>query len=345
VSRSTGAMSGSLRHELLREDAIRRRERLANASEGPPLRQRQPFDKQTTRSSAVHGKLLDDLQMTRVLLGQNMLNDVAYQVNEKALSSYKNLGGCRDFSQQRGRVPMSKQGTRIAAEGTYESHWSAKAPPNIDLTRTGRPSTGIPFSKQITRLQDINGKLLEDIAMTRVLFAAGSNPGPEYYQRSMDSMDTPIYTSSRKRVGIGTRSFGSMIGRVPMHKSGSRASAAGSAPSNWEPGAGYSPVMHRGSGSLSFEKQAGRVPLHLSGLRGAPPNPDFSNFSGARRPQTAMALIRAEVAAGGAAPKKKPVQVIHRPPHAGNLPKRHVPTSNFDKSLSREQWTSQVMRS
>eukprot|EP00962_Isochrysis_galbana_P024105 scaffold7372_cov123-Isochrysis_galbana.AAC.3 len=334
-------MGGSKRSELLQADAIKRRERLAKQQEGPPLRHRQPFDKQTTRSTAVHGKLLEDLQMTRVLLGQNMLNDVAYVVSDKALSSNKNFGWCQEFSQQRGRVPINKQGTRSAAEGTYESHWVAQAPPNINLTRPGRPSTGVPFSKQITRLQDVNGKLLEDIAMTRTLFAAGAS-GPEYYARAHDSMEHPVYTSSRQRVGIGIRSFASMSGRLPMHKSGSRASAGGSATSHWEPGAGFTQVMHNRGGALGFDKQSGRVSLHLSGLRGAPPNPDFFNFSGATRPQTAMALIRGQAAD---APKKQSrAHVIHEAPHAGNLPKRHVAVANFDKGLSREQWTTQVMR-
>jgi hypothetical protein len=329
--------SSSKRAELLQADAIKRRERLAKQHEGPPLRHRQPFDKQTTRSTAVHGKLLEDLQMTRVLLGQNMLNDVAYVVNDKALSSYKDFGWCREFGQQRGRVPMHKQGTRSAAEGTYESHWVAKAPPNINLTRPGRPSTGVPFSKQITRLQDVNGKLLEDIAMTRTLFAAGAS-GPEYYARAHDSMEHPVYTSARQRVGIGTRSFGSMPGRVPMHKSGSR--AMGEAPSNWEPGAGFTHVMHRCGSAPEFDKQSGRVSLHLSGMRGAPPNPDISR--GATRPHTAMAFIRGQDPA--AAKKQSPAHVVHLAPHAGNLPKRHVAVANFDKGLSRDQWTTQVMR-
>jgi hypothetical protein len=270
--------SSSKRAELLQADAIKRRERLAKQHEGPPLRHRQPFDKQTTRSTAVHGKLLEDLQMTRVLLGQNMLNDVAYVVNDKAL-----------------------------------------------------------FSKQITRLQDVNGKLLEDIAMTRTLFAAGAS-GPEYYARAHDSMEHPVYTSARQRVGIGTRSFGSMPGRVPMHKSGSR--AMGEAPSNWEPGAGFTHVMHRCGSAPEFDKQSGRVSLHLSGMRGAPPNPDISR--GATRPHTAMAFIRGQDPA--AAKKQSPAHVVHLAPHAGNLPKRHVAVANFDKGLSRDQWTTQVMR-
>jgi len=48
--------------------------------------------------------------------------------------------------------------------------------------------------------------------------------------------------------------------------------------------------------------QGGRVALYLSGMRGAPPNPDFSNFSAPARPQTAMGLIRGDMAGG--APKQ-----------------------------------------
>jgi len=200
----------SPRHALLKAEALARRAELERQHEGPPLRARSPFAKQTTRATAVHGKLLEDLQMTRVLLGKNMMNDVSYEVNDTALSGYHNYGACRDFLHQRGRVPMHKQGTRAAAGGTFESHWSAQAPPSIDATRPKRPSSGPAFVKQTTRLQDVN-----------------RNVGPEYYPRAYDSMETPIYTSSRPRVGKGTLAFAGVQGRVALNKVGTRAAAAG----------------------------------------------------------------------------------------------------------------------
>lgn len=194
----------------------------------------------------MHGKLLEDLGMVRVLLGLNMLNDVNYDPNEKALSSYKNLGTVHEFGHQRGRVPMDKEGTRAAAESAHESHWQPLAPPNFEATRPKLRSSGPAFGQQITRLQGVTGAKVQD------------GTGPEYYAKAHDSMTQPVYTSARQRVGLGTYSFALQPGRVPMHKSGTRA-AAGSTTSIWEPGAGYSAVMQNKGGTVAFDRQPGRV--------------------------------------------------------------------------------------
>ena len=70
-----------------------------------------------------------------------------------------------------GCVPMIS-GTRAAADGTFPSNWYPTKPPKDDMTRPASASSGIKFEKQITRKQDVNGKLLEDIPMTRFLFGA-----------------------------------------------------------------------------------------------------------------------------------------------------------------------------
>ena len=49
----------------------------------------------------------------------------------------------------------------------------------------------IHFEKQITRRQDVNGKLLEDIQMTRFLFGANMVQGPEFYDKAYDTMLEP----------------------------------------------------------------------------------------------------------------------------------------------------------
>lgn len=83
-----------------------------------------------------------------------------------------------------------------------------------------------PFEKQITRNQAIMGKLLEDNMMVRVLRGATSN----------DMVYDPKYDSQSHTRNLGSvRTFGSMIWRTELSKSGTRAAAAGSLPSHWFP--------------------------------------------------------------------------------------------------------------
>ena len=151
----------------------------------------EPFQKQINRKQAVLGKLLEDLSMTRMLIGVEGTNDLIYHPNETVQSHSKALGHVRTFTSQVGRLDMHRSGTRAAADGTYPSHWFPHAPPKDGITKPAGKSCGIKFEKQITRKQDVNGKLLEDIQMTRFLFGANMVQGPEFYDKAYDTMLEP----------------------------------------------------------------------------------------------------------------------------------------------------------
>ena len=83
-----------------------------------------------------------------------------------------------------------------------------------------------PFAKQITRNQAMVGKLLEDQAMVRVLRGASSN----------DIAYAPNFESQSHSHNLGAvRRFGDIVGRIELHRSGTRSAAQGTFPSNWRP--------------------------------------------------------------------------------------------------------------
>ena len=208
------------------------------------------------------------------------------------------------------------------------------------MTRPASASSGVAFQRQITRKQDVNGKLLENIEMSRFLFGS-SNTGPEYYDKANDSMLQPLNVSHRPRVGSGHHSFKRQVGRLPLNRTGTRAAADGVAPSHWEPGMGYTDTIPAATNVANFRKQTGRVELHLSGMRGAPPNASLAaDYSGPRRPQSAMAMIRS--AADGQ--HGKPRRPADSRPSRSDGPAKHIYTQAWDKQLTREQWTSRVIR-
>merc|ERR1719453_2721026 len=143
--------------------------------------------------------------MVRVLRGASS-NDIVYDPQFSAQSHSKDLGAVRRFGDIIGRVSEEKVGTRAAAQGTFPSHWRPTAPPNDGMTRPASASSGVAFQRQITRKQDVNGKLLENIAMTRFLFGS-EGQGPEYYERAHDSLMVPLHVSHRPRVGSGQQVF------------------------------------------------------------------------------------------------------------------------------------------
>ena len=82
----------------------------------------EPFQKQITRVQAVNSKLLEDLAMTRFLVGASGnrgTNDLIYEPNEKAQSHSKNFGHVRTFGSQVGRLELNRVGTRAAANGIF----------------------------------------------------------------------------------------------------------------------------------------------------------------------------------------------------------------------------------
>ena len=317
-----------------------------------PMYAQEPFQKQINRKQAVLGKLLEDLSMTRMLIGVEGTNDLIYHPNETVQSHSKALGHVRTFTSQVGRLDMHRSGTRAAADGTYPSHWFPHAPPKDGITKPAGKSCGIKFEKQITRKQDVNGKLLEDIPMTRFLFGANMVGGPEYYDKAYDSMMNPLPTSDKKKIGTGQHVMRKQAGRLPLNRVGTRAAADGILPSHWEPGTGYSPHMYNGGGAMGFDRQLGRVDLHLSGMRGAPAKPslaaDFANGGGSERPQSAMASLRAASSDGfGKSSRSTRSAAPTQRPQSAMLPasmNKNVPVANFNKQLTREQWSSRPIR-
>ena len=311
-----------------------------------PAYLQQPFQKQITRVQAINGKLLEDNTMVRVLRGTSS-NDIVYDPKFSAQSHAHNLGAVRRFGDLVGRLPLDKAGTRAAAQGTFPSHWRPSAPPNDSITRPGSASCGVAFQRQITRKQDVNGKLLENIAMTRFLFGT-SGTGPENYDGAWDSMMKPLKVSHLKKIGPGQHIFGKQTGRLPLNRVGTRAAADGVFPSHWEPGMGYSETMNNeGKSVANFSKQPGRIELHLSGMRGAPPKAslaaDYQGPETSARPQSAMAVLRGDTGAAPGAKKRPAVDAsMHRPTPEG--PRKNIVCHSFAKQLTRVQWASRPIR-
>jgi len=306
-----------------------------------PLYAQSPFQKQINRRQAVVGKLLEDNIMCRVLRGASS-NDVTYDPKYEAQSHYQELGHVRKFGDIVGRIEISKSGARSAASGSFPSNWRPTAPPKDEITRPSSASSGVAFQRQITRKQDVNGKLLENLAMTRFLFGAEGN-GPEYYEKAYDSMHHPLNVSHRPRVGSGQHRFTRQTGRLPLNRVGTRAAANGVFPSHWEPGMGYSESIPKATNVSDFARQPGRVDLHLSGMRGAPPKASLAaDYAGPARPQSAMQMLREGDQA--AKPKKpRPATADARRPIPEG-PKKHIEVHSFSKQLTREQWASRPLR-
>ena len=279
--------------------------------------------------------------MCRVLKGASS-NDIVYYPKYDSQSHAHNLGHVRRFGDIAGRLELHRSGTRAAAQGVFPSHWRPTAPPADAITRPSSASSGVAFQKQITRKQDVNGKLLENLAMTRFLFGA-TGSGPEYYEKAYDTIMRPLATSDRTRVGVGQHKFRAQAGRLPLNRSGTRAAAQGVFPSHWEPGMGYSETIPKASHVSDFSKQPGRVELHLSGMRGAPPKASLAaDFVGPTRPQSAISMLRGEDAAAKPAKSRPMTADTHRPIPEG--PKKHVEVSSFAKQLTREQWANRPLR-
>ena len=166
-------------------------------NKGVPAYMQPPFAKQITRTQAINGKLLEDNTMVRVLRGASS-NDVIYDPKFAAQSHSRDLGAVRRFGDIIGRVSEGKVGTRAAAQGSFPSNWRPTAPPNDTMTRPASASSGVAVQRQITRKQDVNGKRLENIAMTRFLFGSAGN-GQQVFSKQVGRM---VRQPSLSRRGI-----------------------------------------------------------------------------------------------------------------------------------------------
>lgn len=305
-----------------------------------PAYMQPPFMKQISRTQAINGKLLEDNTMVRVLRGVSS-NDVVYSPNYRSQSHSRDLGAVRRFGDMIGRTEFSKAGSRTAAQGNFPSHWRPTAPPSDAMTRPASASSGVAFHRQITRKQDVNGKLLENIAMTRFLFGSSAT-GPEYYENAFDSMLNPLHVSHRRRVGHGQHAFAKQLGRLALNRTGTRSAADGTFPSHWEPGMGYSDTIPRANHVAQFSKQNGRTELHLSGMRGAPPKASLAaDYQAPVRPQSAMGALSGDANSG---PPRRPRTAADAARPIPEGPRKHVEAHTFAKQLTREQWTSRPLR-
>jgi len=313
-----------------------------------PAYMQPPFMKQISRVQAINGKLLEDNTMVRVLRGTSS-NDIVYEPNFRAQSHSRDLGAVRRFGDIVGRLEQHKVGTRAAASGSFPSHWRPMAPPKDTMTRPASASSGVAFQRQITRKQDVNGKLLENITMTRMLFAENGGGGPEYYEGAHGNMMKPLGVSHVKRIGVGQHKFTRQMGRLPFNRTGTRAAAQGTFPSHWEPGMGYAESLPKARNVSNFSRDMGRVDLHLSGMRGAPPKAslaaDYVGPESSKRPQSAMAILRnGGDGSGGVSQKRRPQSAAANTRPIPEGPKKHIECHGWQKGLTRDQWTSRPMR-
>ncbi|KAJ1639822.1 hypothetical protein T492DRAFT_899074 [Pavlovales sp. CCMP2436] len=108
--------------------------------------------------------------------------------------------------------------------------WYDGAHPTIGRSLINRPRTGavgVPFAKQLTRKEAVYGKLLTDVAMTRMLlgtsWSQGGGQSAEVEVLSTTFLRPPL---TRKRTNIGQHQFNKQIGRVEYYEAGLRGAPA-----------------------------------------------------------------------------------------------------------------------
>jgi hypothetical protein len=151
-----------------------------------PLYTQEPFSKQLNRTKAVQGKLLEDIQMNRMLRGTHASGaaDIIYDPNFESQSSSRDLGAVRTFGSQVGRLDMHRAGTRAAADGTFPNHWFPTKPPNDEFTRPARAAGGQRRRRRLEQsrrtLQGAQPKTSRPILQTRggaiTLFTRSARP-------------------------------------------------------------------------------------------------------------------------------------------------------------------------
>lgn len=167
------------------------------------------------------------------------------------------------------------------------------------LITSRRPaSTGVKFEKQITRKQAVCGKLLTDVAMTRMLLGADWSQGGDSLASEPDSFLNPPPT--RKRPNVGQHRFNRQIGRVAYHVAGMRGAPA-------KPGLGEKVV-----GGALLDAYAEEASSRASSAPGA----------GGAKGLTAFATL---------------TDVPQRP-------RLHVSVPDMSRQLPRARWTQQPMR-
>ena len=179
------------------------------------------------------------------------LIDKMYDPNLECQSHMRELGKSREFGRQAGRT-LDRLGTRASAEGDNDN-WYPVAPENVERyekVAEERAVSGIHFEKQITRRQDVNGKLLS-IQMTRFLFGANMVQGPSFTTRGTTSMLEPG-TSPRNN----SAQFCAILRNLRTADAATYFSTGSTATRRW-------------ARASTMKKQAGRIPLNRQGTRAA----------------------------------------------------------------------------
>jgi hypothetical protein len=186
------------------------------------------------------------------------------------------------------------------------------------ITRPRSASVGVPFAKQITRKEAVVGKLLTDVAMTRMLLGADwSQGGGDAADPDLDTFLKPPIT--RKRANLGQHSFNKQMGRVDYHLAGLRAAPA-------KPGLG-----ERGPPRSALMEETVADPR---GSRGASAPPSRTHSSSALR---ARSVGLSKFGRDRPDPFATLTDVPQRP-------QPHVRTADFARQLPRERWTQTPMR-
>jgi len=224
------------------------------------------------------------------------------------------------YGKLRSDVPMTKM--LLATDwGQGGRDWYDGAADSMHKPHITRPSTGhvgVPFSKQLTRKEAVVGKLLSDVAMTRMLTGADWSQGGDNLtsEPEIDTFLKPPPT--RKRAFVGQHKFNKQIGRVDYHAAGLRGAPA-------KPGLGERISYHR-SPRVQAQQDARDERARATS---APP---------ADRPlATPSPPAQQPVSASKAADTFEAFKVPQRPTP-------HVRVPVFKKQMPREKWTQQPMR-
>jgi len=234
------------------------------------------------------------------------------------------------YGKLRSDVPMTKmllatdwgQGGRDWYDGAADSMHK----PHI--TRPSSSNVGVPFGKQLSRKEAVVGKLLNDVAMTRMLTGTDWSQGGDHLaaEAEIDTFLKPPPT--RKRAFLGQHHFNKQIGRVEYHVAGLRGAPA-------KPNLGEKVTHHR---SIRMQAQEdARAKRAMS----APPNRHSveASRSAAKAGSSLGRPTSAVKAVGDNA--VNPFATITDIPQR---PKAHVRVPTFEKQMPRERWTQQPMR-
>mmetsp|Transcript_2513 Transcript_2513/g.5301 ORF Transcript_2513/g.5301 Transcript_2513/m.5301 type:complete len:322 (-) Transcript_2513:100-1065(-) len=157
------------------------------------------FAKQTTREQGVTGKLLEDMAMTRFLVGTGGANGHEYydgahdslETPSRASHRARNGVGNHSFGSQTGRLSLARSGQRSAVEGSRPSYWE----PGLGYSHEKRHGKVRSWDKQIGRV-DLN--------------VTGMRGAPAKVNPNLGSESAP-----RRPATVGSAS--SFGGRAPMH--------------------------------------------------------------------------------------------------------------------------------